>query len=441
MNVLILLIATAGLVVFAVLYLNCRRALYLLKADAGSAQARQEAQQHYLQQLLDEKRNELGSLQQRLDELHTRFLELNTDHQRTLEQNRLLQQQLSEEKQRLVQVQQEMHLQFENTARQLLEGISGAFMERNRQKLDDVLKPLSDKIESFRSSVQQSLMAETAQRASLQTELQKLLQLNQTLTQEANNLTSALKADTRKQGNWGEMVLERVLEASGLKKGIHYLTQESERDEQGQLKRPDLLLLLPENRQLVIDSKVSLKAYEQYCSAATEPERQLALKAHLQSLRSHVDELGGKHYHTLYNNTTDFVLLFVPVEPAYALAISQQGDLYDYAFRKRIIMVSVPTLLATLRIIDAMWRLDSQNRNAEEIVKQGTALYEKFVGFTEDMRAVGQHLGRSQEAYESAMNKLSTGKGNLVNRAESMRRLGLNNKKELPPELIEKSET
>jgi DNA recombination protein RmuC len=399
-----------------------------------------EAQYTYTQNTLEDKRLELQEKQQRLDHLYDEFQQLMTDSSRIEEQNKFLHQQLQEEKQRLEQIQQEFKVQFENTAQQLLQRISGTFMEQNQHKMDDILKPLSEKIESFRNSVQQSLVAETSQRTELKAELQKLLLLNQTLTQEANNLTNALKGDTKKQGNWGEMILERVLEASGLEKGIHYITQDAQRDSEGALKKPDLLLKLPEDRQLVIDSKVSLKAYEQYCSATDETEKQQALKLHLQSVKNHVDELSSKSYHSLYKNTTDFVLLFVPIEPAYALAILQQDDLYDYAFRKRIIVVSVPSLLATLRIINAMWRLENQNRNAEEIVKQGSALYEKFVGFTEDMRTVGTHLGRSQEVYESAMNKLSTGRGNLVNRAEGMRRLGLETKKELPRELIEKSE-
>lgn len=399
-----------------------------------------EAQYTYTQHMLEDKRIELQEKQQRLDHVYTEFQQLMADSSRIEEQNRFLQAQLNEERQRLQQIQQEFKVQFENTAQQLLQRISGTFMEQNQHKMDDILKPLAEKIESFRNSVQQSLVAETTQRTELKTELQKLLLLNQTLTQEANNLANALKADTKKQGNWGEMILERVLEASGLEKGIHYFTQDAQRDSEGMLKKPDLLLLLPENRQLVIDSKVSLKAYEQYCSATDEMEKQQSLKLHLQSVKNHVDELSRKSYHSLYKNTTDFVLLFIPIEPAYALAILQQDDLYDYAFRKKIIVVSVPSLLATLRIIDAMWRLENQNKNAEEIVKQGSALYEKFVGFAEDMRTVGIHLGRSQEVYDSAMNKLSTGRGNLVTKAEGMRRLGLETKKELPRELVDKSE-
>lgn len=396
-----------------------------------------EAKQDYLQSVLDDRAMALKEKQQQLERLNEEFSSLMSEQGRLMEQNKYLQQLLLGEKERLQQVQQEFRIQFENIAQQLLQRISGTFMEQNKVKLDDLLKPLSEKIDNFRSSVQQSLVAETTQRTELKNELQRLLLLNQTLSKEANNLTNALKADTKKQGNWGEMILERVLEASGLEKGVHYFTQDAQRDETGQLRKPDLVLHLPENRQLVIDSKVSLKAYEQYCSAADEDEKRYALKMHLQSVKNHVSELSAKAYHTLYKNTTDFVMLFIPIEPAYALAIMQQEeDLYDFAFRKRIILVSVPSLLATLRVIENMWRLDKQNKNAEEIVRQGSALYDKFVGFAEDMGLVGEHLKRSQNAYDGAMNKLTNGNGNLVGRAERMRKLGLDNKKTLSKDLI-----
>ncbi|HEY0272043.1 MAG TPA: DNA recombination protein RmuC [Chitinophaga sp.] len=373
------------------------------------------------------------SLQQRLDTAVQERHNVQLAYHRLLERQEILQTQLNEDK---------LHVQrqFEITAQQLLQRVSGDLLEQNQLKLGDVLKPLSEKIESFRGALQQSLVAETSQRAALRTELQQLLQLNQTLSREAHNLTNALKADTKKQGNWGEMILERVLEASGLKRNVHYLVQDSRRDENGRLYRPDVVLQLPEQRQLVIDSKVSLKAYEVYCSAQQEEEKQEALRSHLQSVKHHIDELANKNYSALYGNSTDFVLLFVPVEPAYTLAVMQEEDLYDYAFRKRIILVSVPALLATLRIINSMWTLEQQNRNAAEIVRQGAALYDKFAGFAEDLRAVGIQLHKSQEAYDDALAKLTTGKGNLMARALQMQQLGLNSKKELPKTFLDKSE-
>ncbi|PUZ26567.1 DNA recombination protein RmuC [Chitinophaga costaii] len=382
----------------------------------------------YLQQQLRNK-----SLQQLLDAAVEEKHDIQLAHHRLLERQEILQTQFAEDK-------QQVQRQFEITAQQLLQRVSGNLLEQNQLKLVNVLQPLSEKIESFRGAMQQSLLAETSQRAALRTELQQLLQLNQTLTREANNLTNALKADTKKQGNWGEMILERVLEASGLEKNVHYQVQDSRRDENGRQYRPDVILQLPEHRQLVIDSKVSLKAYEGYCSAPSEEEKQTFLRSHLQSVKNHIDELSHKNYSVLYDNSTDFVLLFVPIEPAYTLAVMQEDDLYDYAFRKRIVMVSVPALLATLRIINSMWKLEQQNRNATEIVRQGTALYDKFVGFAEDLRLVGTQMHKSQEAFDNALAKLSTGKGNLMARAQHMQKLGLNSKKELPKELLDKSE-
>lgn len=381
--------------------------------------------------LLQQQRS--GTVKRQLDAALQEKHELQLVHHRLLERHELLQQQV-------VEGRQQMQQQFELTAQQLLQRVSGHLLEQNQVKLDDILKPLSDRIESFRGALQHSHTAETAQRAALQAELHQLLQLNQTLSKEANNLTNALKADSKKQGNWGEVILERVLEASGLQKQLHYFTQDSRRDESGRQYRPDVVLHLPEQRQLVIDSKVSLRAYEAFCSAENEADKQAALRAHLQSVKNHIDELSQKNYSALYDNSTDFVMLFVPIEPAYALAVMQEEDLYDYAFRKRIILVSVPALLATLRIINSMWKLEQQNRNAAEIVRQGTALFDKFAGFAEDLRGVGAQLHKTQEAYDDAISKLTTGKGNLMARAQAMHKLGLNSRKDLPKDLLDKSE-
>ncbi|NIG52366.1 DNA recombination protein RmuC [Chitinophaga sp. Cy-1792] len=395
-----------------------------------------EARQGYADQSLQEKQQQVRDAREQLERLNEEYALLQNDQGRLIEKNKFLSQQLTEERQRMLQQQEEVRLQFENTANHLLQRISGNFMEQNQLKLDDLLKPLSEKIDNFRSSVQQSLVAETTQRTELKAELQRLLSLNQLLSKEANNLTNALKADTKKQGNWGEVILEKVLEASGLERGIHYQTQDARYDDAGQLRKPDLVLHLPEDRKVVIDSKVSLKAYEQYCSAEDDVVRQQALKAHLSSVKNHVNELSAKAYQNLYNNTTDFVMLFIPIEPAYALAIMQPDeDLYDFAFRKRIILVSVPSLLATLKVIENMWKLEKQNRNAQEIVRQGGALYDKFVGFVNDLQLVGSHLNKSQLAYEEALKKLNSGKGNLVRSAEKMKKLGVNTNKSLPTDI------
>jgi DNA recombination protein RmuC len=257
------------------------------------------------------------------------------------------------------------------------------------------------------------------------------------LSEQANNLTAALKTDTRKQGNWGEFLLERILEVSGLESGVHYKKQLSVGDGEGTTRRPDVVILLPENRHVVVDAKVSLTAYERYFASTDEAEQQRALKDHLRSVRSHIDELSRKSYERLFDGSPDFVLMFIPVEPAYGLAIMQDNNLFSDAFRKKVILVSVSSLLATLRIIDALWRLEKQNRNAAEIIRQGGQLYDKFVGFVEDMQSLGVKLKGAQYEFGQAFGKLTEGRGNLVRKAEQMKSLGLDTRKRLPDTLTE----
>lgn len=368
-----------------------------------------------------------------------KLTELTGEYKGETEKNKFLQEKLNTEKENTDQLQEKFKTAFENLANQILENKSEKFTRQNQTNLENLLQPLQERIREFEKKVDETYDKESKQRFTLEKEVQRLYELNQTLSKEANNLTNALKADTKKQGNWGEMILERILEASGLQKGLHYFLQESVREENGNIKRPDVTIALPENKRIIVDSKVSLTAYERYCSAADNEERLAALRAHVQSVKNHIDELSAKDYEGLYQNSPDFVLLFIPVEPAFSAALMADNSLYEYAFRKRVILVSISTLLATLRIIDSMWRLEKQNKNAEEIVRQGTALYDKFAGFVEDLKAIGKNLEQTRDAYESAMNKLSTGRGNLISRAGNMRRLGLDTKKELPPDLQEET--
>lgn len=361
-------------------------------------------------------------------------------YQGEMEKSRFLEERLKTQQEEAGRIEERMKISFENLASQVLENKSEKFVKQNQASLENILLPLRDRIRDFEKKVEETYDKESRQRFSLEKEVRRLYDLNQTLSKEANNLTNALKADTKRQGNWGEVILERILEASGLQKGIHYFLQESVRDEAGDIKRPDVTIALPEKRYIIVDSKMSLTAYERYCAAEENGDRAGALKAHLLSVRNHIDELNAKKYEDLYKNSPDFILLFIPVEPAFSLALMTDNSLYDYAFKKRIILVSISTLLATLRIVDSIWRLEKQNENAEEIVRQGTALYEKFAGFVDDMRTLGKTVGQAQKAYDDAMNKLSTGRGNLLSKAENMRKLGLNPKKELPRDLAEKNE-
>src|SRR5690348_14224785 len=306
-----------------------------------------------------------------------RLTELTGQYKGETEKNKFLEEKISTEKENTNQLQEKFKTAFENLANQILENKSEKFTRQNQVNLENLMQPLQERIREFEKKVDETYDKESKQRFTLEKEVQRLYELNQTLSKEANNLTNALKADTKKQGNWGEMILERILEASGLQKGLHYFLQESVREEDGKIKRPDVTIALPENKRIIVDSKVSLTAYERYCSAADNEERLVALKAHVQSVKNHIDELSGKDYEGLYQNSPDFVLLFIPVEPAFSAALMADNSLYEYAFRKRVILVSISTLLATLRIIDSMWRLEKQNKNAEEIVRQGAALYDK----------------------------------------------------------------
>lgn len=333
-------------------------------------------------------------------------------------------------------LQEQFKTEFENLANKLLEEKSEKFTRQNQTNMEGLLKPLRERIKEFEQKVEDAYNRESRERFSLQKELQRMFELNQTLSEQANNLTNALKADTKQQGSWGEYLLERILETAGLKADIHYKKQVSVRDAEGEIKRPDVVIYLPEGRHVIVDAKVSLTAYERYFNSTDNADQQLALKDHIRSVKKHIDELYVKCYDKLFDPSPDFVLMFIPVEPAYGLALMQDNHLFDEAFRKRVILVGISSLLATLRIIESMWRLERQNRNAAEIVKQGSLLYDKLVGFVDDMQALGQRLKGAEREYSQAMNKLSDGRGSLINKAEGMKELGLDTKKQLPVELI-----
>lgn len=326
--------------------------------------------------------------------------------------------------------------EFQQLAQEILEDKSRRFSEQNATQLGQLLTPLREQIGDFRKLVSDSYEKEGKERAGLQAELRQLFELNRQLSDEAGNLTRALTADNRTQGYWGELKLERLLESAGLEKGRQYLTQESFTDEHGDRYRPDALLLLPEARQIVIDAKVALLDYQRACGEVAEADREQHLARHAQALRTHVRQLGEKDYSRLPGLTSpDLVLMFVPVEAAFLEALRRDPELYDFAYARKIILVGPSNLLASLRLVAQVWRTEAQNANARAIAERGAALYDKFVGFVEDLGKVGEALDRAQKAQQDALSKLSTGRGNLVRQAEMLRKLGVAPSKKLPPAL------
>lgn len=326
--------------------------------------------------------------------------------------------------------------EFQTLAAEILEDKSRRFSEANQQQLGQLLNPLREQLGEFRRTVTEVYDKEGRERVALQAELKQLFDLNRRLSDEANSLTRALITDNRTQGYWGELKLERLLESAGLEKGQQYLTQESFSDEAGDRYRPDALLLLPEDRQIVIDAKVALLDYQRATEAAEAEQREQHLARHVVALRNHVRALGEKDYSRLPGlSSPDLVLMFVPVEAAFLEALRRDPELYDFAFARKIILVGPSNLLASLRLIAQIWRTEQQSRNARRIAERGALLYDKFVGFVEDLGKVGEALRRAQDAHQVALNKLSQGRGNLVRQAEMLRELGVAPGKRLPKPL------
>jgi DNA recombination protein RmuC len=314
--------------------------------------------------------------------------------------------------------------------------------DQQQVKLNDVLNPLKEKLLAFETQVNEGQKNSLHQNTVLLEQIKNLTNLNQTVTQKTEDLTNALKGSNKSQGNWGEMILERVLESSGLKKGMEYETQFVTKNQINETIKPDAVIFLPDNKNLIIDSKVSLTAYERYTSAEEGTvEKDQALKEHIESLKSHIKLLSAKDYHTgLDLNSPDFTLLFIPIESGFVATISQDTTLFNYAWERKIVLVSPSTLLATLRTIASVWKTEYQTRNAIEIARQAGDLYDKFVSFTQDMEDVGKHMKRAEDAHAGALNKLSTGKGNLVSRAEKLHKLGIKSTKKLNQGLIQDEE-
>lgn len=338
----------------------------------------------------------------------------------------------------LNEAKEQLTAQFENLANRILEEKSERFSKQNQESIGALLTPLQSKIKEFQDQVAQTYDRDSKERLTLKNEIERLAMLNTKISEDAVNLTHALKGNNKTQGVWGEMVLERVLETSGLEKGREYSVQESFATDTGSNQRPDVVIYLPEGKHMVIDSKMSLVAYERYCSADTEAERTAALREHLASMRTHIKGLSEKGYQSLHGlKTLDFVLMFVPVEPAFMLAATNDDKLFSDAFARNVLLVSPSTLLATLRTIANIWRQEYQNRNAQAIADQCAKLYDKFVGFVDDLEEVGDRLEKAQKSYQAAHGKLTSGRGNLVGQLDKVRKLGVKPSKHLPAAMLE----
>ncbi|MEE3998915.1 DNA recombination protein RmuC [Tenacibaculum sp. FZY0031] len=352
-----------------------------------------------------------------------------------------LQLKLQENKEEVEKLQDKFTKEFENLANKILDEKSNKFTEQNKKNIKDILNPLQEKIQTFEKKVEDTQKESISMHSALKEQLLGLKELNAQMSKETLNLTKALKGDSKTQGNWGELVLERVLEKSGLEKDREYFVQQSFTNDEGKRIMPDVVIHLPDNKKMVVDSKVSLTAYEQYVNSEDDIVKERFAKEHVNSLKRHVEQLSEKKYEDIYKiESPDFVLLFVPIEPAFAVALNEDNTLYNKAFERNIVIVTPTTLLATLRTIDTMWNNEKQQRNALEIARQAGALYDKFQGLLTDLVNIGKKIDGTKADYAAAMNKLVEGRGNLITSVEKLKKMGAKAKKALPEKILERAQ-
>ncbi|GMT46084.1 MAG: DNA recombination protein RmuC [bacterium] len=384
-----------------------------------------------LQKEKDKAAGKWESAQKEKEEAEKRNISLKSDYNH-------LQERLDNERKEVEELQKKFKIEFQNMANAILKQNTREFNETSHKNMSDLLNPLKEKITDFEKKVEETYQKGKNDQIVLKEELKRLQELNMKLGEEAGNLTKALKSDSKKQGNWGEVVLERILERSGLNKNEEYFLQYTAKGEDGNMLRPDVLIKLPEEKHLIIDAKVSLTAFQEYIAAEDETKRGKALKLHLHSIRNHIKELSEKNYHNLKGlNTPDFVLMFMPVEPAFGAAVQADPDLFNFAWEKRIVIVSPTTLLATLRTVASIWSHEKQTRNALEIAQQGGKLYDKFEGFLKDLEKIGDNLDKAQASYTEAHKKLASGRGNLLGQVEKLKTMGAKATKQIDRKYLE----
>lgn len=406
----------------------------LLNKKLGAAESTLASQLQEITRLADESKQLAVRRDQliiELQSLNNQFTEISTNLDAERRQN-------DEKLTLLNNAREQLSNQFKALANEILEEKSKRFTEQNQTNIGQLLEPLKVKLTEFQGKVEEVYIQEGKERSALASQVKHLMDLNRQLSDDAHNLTRALKGSSKTQGNWGEMILEKILESSGLRKGHEYDVQESHTRDDGSRAQPDVIIHLPEERHIIVDAKVSLNAYEEYVNADDDAGRDAACKRHLASTRGHIKELSEKNYHDIHGvKSLDFVMMFIPVEPAFMLAISQDNDIWQEAWKRNVLLVSPSTLLFVVRTVAHLWRQEQQNRNAQEIAKRGAELYDKLVGFVDDLKGVGNRLNQAQNDYDKAYAKFTGGKGNVIRQAEMLKDLGIKPSKSLPVELIE----
>ena len=416
-------------------------------SDKKVFEERNNSLQLHIEQLKQQAQNELLGLEKQL-------VQSNADRDRLRQSKEALTVQLTkketdfdnlfermrEQRQETDELREKFTKEFENLANKILEEKSTKFTEQNRENMKNILSPLQEKIHLFEKKVEDTHKESIDYHAALRQQIIGLRDMNEQMSRETLNLTRALKGDTKMQGNWGELILERVLEKSGLEKGREYYVQQSHTNDEGARVLPDVVINLPDGKKMIVDSKVSLIAYERYINEEDDVLKTVHLKEHISSIKRHVDQLGDKNYHDLYKiESPDFVLLFIPMEPAFAIALNEDTSLYSKAFERNIVIVTPSTLLATLRTIDSMWTNQKQQENAYEIARQAGALYDKFEGFVNDLTKVGNKMKDAQSEYQNAMGKLVDGRGNIITSIEKLKKMGAKAKKSLPENILSRA--
>ena len=413
--------------------------MLFIKLKSKSEQSTLEERQNQMTSTIEELKQHLLKLEADRETIRREKEFLNTELTKKNTEFENLQQQNLKRDEELEERQEQLRKDFELLATKILDEKSEKFTLQNKENIKNILNPLQEKIQIFEKKVDDTQKESISMHSALKEQLLGLKDLNQQMTKEATNLTKALKGDSKMQGNWGELVLERVLEKSGLEKDREYYVQQSFNLPDGTRVLPDVVLHLPDHKKMIIDSKVSLTDYERFVNADDE-DRNMHLKAHINSIRKHVDQLSDKNYQDLYDiESPDFVLLFIPIEPAFAVAINEDNSLYNKAFEQNIVIVTPSTLLATLRTIDTMWNNEKQQRNAIEIARQAGALYDKFEGLVKDLTGVGKKIDDAKKDYSSAMNKLVEGRGNLITSVEKLKKMGAKAKKSLPEKILKRA--